>query len=158
MADGPVDLVVVDYLQLMSAGRTFESKNQEVTSISRGMKLLTAEIAAPVIVLSQLSRAPEMRKGNNRPQLSDLRESGSLEQDSDNVAFIFRPEVYAKDREDLRGLAEIIIGKQRQGPVGTINLVYLHGLTKFENRAEDLGDVADVPPPLLESQYDAANF
>jgi replicative DNA helicase len=88
-------------------------------------------------VLSQLSRAPETRQGDHRPQLSDLRESGSIEQDADLVGFIFREEVYKKDREDLKGLAELIIAKQRNGPIGIANLVYLHALTKFENRAED---------------------
>ena len=137
-ADGQVDLVIVDYLQLMSAGRKFENRNQEVTWISRGLKLLSNDINAPLMVLSQLSRAPEARKGNNRPVLSGLRESGSLEQDADVVAFLFREEMYHKDRQDLRGVAELILGKQRSGPTGTSNLVYLHSLTKFKNRAADV--------------------
>src|SRR5438093_1274174 len=94
-----------------------------------------------MLVLSQLSRAPETRQGDHRPQLSDLRESGSIEQDADLVAFIFREEVYKRDREDLRGVAELLVSKQRNGPVGKVDLVFLHHLTKFENRAEDLGDV-----------------
>ena len=147
--DGSVDLVIVDYLQLMAGARNFENRNQEITSISRGMKLMSNEIKAPVIALSQLSRAPELRKGNNRPQLSDLRESGAIEQDADTVHFLFRPEMYARDREDLRGLAELIIGKQRSGPVGTVNLVFLHAQTKFENRAEDVGDVDTGQEALL---------
>jgi replicative DNA helicase len=134
-------LVVVDYLQLMSGRGRFENRNQEVSAISRGMKLLAKELNLPLLVLSQLSRAPETRQGDHRPQLSDLRESGSIEQDADLVAFIFREEVYKRDREDLRGLAELILAKQRNGPVGKIDMVFLHHLTKFENRAEDLGEV-----------------
>jgi replicative DNA helicase len=151
-ADGDVALVIVDYLQLMSAGRKFENRNQEVTWISRGLKLLSSDISAPLMVLSQLSRAPETRKGSNRPVLSDLRESGSLEQDADVVGFLYREEMYHKDREDLRGLAELILGKQRSGPTGTINLVYLHNLTKFENRAEDAPEDTSLLPFLEPAQ------
>ena len=134
---GELGLVIVDYLQLMSGRGRFENRNQEVSTISRGMKMLAKELNCPMLVLSQLSRAPETRQGDHRPQLSDLRESGSIEQDADLVGFIFREEVYKKDREDLKGLAELIIAKQRNGPIGIANLVYLHALTKFENRAED---------------------
>ncbi len=133
-------LVVVDYLQLMSGRGRFENRNQEISSISRGFKLLSKELNVPMLVLSQLSRAPETRVGDHRPQLSDLRESGSIEQDADLVAFIFREEVYKRDREDLRGVAELLVSKQRNGPVGKVDLVFLHHLTKFENRAEDLGE------------------
>jgi replicative DNA helicase len=136
-------LVIVDYLQLMTAGGRFENRNQEVSALSRGMKMLAKELNAPLMVLSQLSRAVENRQGDHRPQLSDLRESGSIEQDADVVAFIFREEVYRKDREDLKGLAELIIAKQRNGPVGTVNLVFLHAQTKFENRAEDTGEMPE---------------
>ena len=136
-------LVIVDYLQLMSVRGRVENRNQEVSQLSRGLKLLSKEIGCPFLVLSQLSRATETRVGDHRPQLSDLRESGSIEQDADLVGFIFREEVYKRDREDLRGLAELILAKQRNGPVGKIDLVFLHALTKFENRAEDLGD---LPP------------
>ncbi|HLM98419.1 MAG TPA: replicative DNA helicase [Bryobacteraceae bacterium] len=136
-------LVVVDYLQLMSGRGRFENRNQEISTISRGMKLLAKELNVPMLVLSQLSRAPETRQGDHRPQLSDLRESGSIEQDADLVAFIFREEVYRRDREDLRGLAELLVAKQRNGPIGKIDLVFLHHLTKFENRAEDLGDLPE---------------
>ena len=136
-------LVVVDYLQLMSIRGRTENRNQEVSQLSRGMKLLSKELGVPFLVLSQLSRAPETRVGDHRPQLSDLRESGSIEQDADLVAFIFREEVYKRDREDLRGVAELILAKQRNGPVGKIDLVFIHSMTKFENRAEDLGD---LPP------------
>jgi replicative DNA helicase len=133
-------LVIVDYLQLMSGRGRFENRNQEVSAISRGMKLLAKELGCPMLVLSQLSRAPETRQGDHRPQLSDLRESGSIEQDADLVGFIFREEVYKRDREDLRGLAELIVAKQRNGPVGKVDLVYLHAMTRFENRAEDIAE------------------
>jgi replicative DNA helicase len=136
-------LVVVDYLQLMSIRGRTENRNQEVSQLSRGMKLLSKELGCPFLVLSQLSRAPETRQGDHRPQLSDLRESGSIEQDADLVGFIFREEVYKRDREDLRGVAELILAKQRNGPIGKIDLVFIHSMTKFENRAEDLGD---LPP------------
>jgi len=133
-AERELGLVVVDYLQLMSGRGRFENRNQEISTISRGMKLLSKELNVPMLVLSQLSRAPETRQGDHRPQLSDLRESGSIEQDADVVAFIFREEVYKRDREDLKGVAELILAKQRNGPVGKIDLVFLHHLTKFENR------------------------
>jgi replicative DNA helicase len=136
-------LVIVDYLQLMTGRGRFENRNQEVSALSRGMKLLAKELNVPMLVLSQLSRAVETRQGDHRPQLSDLRESGSIEQDADVVGFIFREEVYNRDREDLKGLAELIIAKQRNGPVGTVNLVFLHSQTKFENRAEDTGELPE---------------
>ena len=138
-----VDLVIVDYLQLMSSPGRQENRNQEVSALSRGMKLLGKELNVPMMVLSQLSRAVETRQGDHRPQLSDLRESGSIEQDADLVGFIFREEVYHREREDLRGLAELIVAKQRNGPIGTVNLVYLHAQTKFENRAEDTGELPE---------------
>lgn len=143
LAERPLGLVVVDYLQLMSGRGRFENRNQEISTISRGMKLLAKELNVPMLVLSQLSRATETRQGDHRPQLSDLRESGSIEQDADLVGFIFREEVYKRDREDLRGLAELILAKQRNGPVGKVDLVFLHHLTKFENRAEDLGEAPE---------------
>src|SRR5579864_3032262 len=133
-------LVVIDYLQLMSGRGRFENRNQEISTISRGLKLLAKELKVPMLVLSQLSRAPETRPGDHRPQLSDLRESGSIEQDADLVAFIFREEVYKPDREDLRGLAELQVAKQRNGPTGRVNLVFLREFTKFENRTNDLGE------------------
>jgi replicative DNA helicase len=136
-------LVIVDYLQLMTAHGRFENRNQEVSALSRGMKLLAKELNVPMMVLSQLSRAVETRQGDHRPQLSDLRESGSIEQDADVVGFIFREEVYHREREDLRGMAELIVAKQRNGPVGTVNLVFLHAQTKFENRAEDTGELPE---------------
>jgi replicative DNA helicase len=96
-----------------------------------------------MLVLSQLNRAPETRPGDHRPQLSDLRESGSIEQDADLVAFIFREEVYKQEDERLKGMAELIVAKQRNGPIGRVNLVFLKEFTKFENRTNDLGE--DVP-------------
>jgi replicative DNA helicase len=140
---GKIGLVIVDYLQLMSGRGRFENRNQEVSALSRGLKLLAKDLNVPMLVLSQLSRAVENRQGDHRPQLSDLRESGSIEQDADLVGFVFREEVYNRDREDLKGLAELIIAKQRNGPVGTVNLVFLHAQTKFENRAEDTGDLPE---------------
>ncbi|MGE5488779.1 MAG: replicative DNA helicase [bacterium] len=141
-AERGVGLVVVDYLQLMTGRGRYENRVQEVSALSRGLKLLSKEIEAPIIALSQLSRAPEMRD-DKRPQLSDLRESGSIEQDADLVAFIFRPEVYQQNRADLRGQAEVIIAKQRNGPTGIVNLVFIKDYTKFENPATDVGE----PPP-----------
>ncbi len=139
-----LDMIVVDYLQLMTAtppggGKRYENRTQEVSAISRGLKALAKEMQCPVVALSQLSRSPEGRTGNNRPQLSDLRESGAIEQDADVVAFIFREEVYKKDDPDLEGLAEIIIAKQRNGPTDTIRLAFLKKSTRFENLAGDSG-------------------
>jgi replicative DNA helicase len=137
-SQGKLDLIVVDYLQLMSGGsKRFENRTQEVSAISRGLKALAKELAVPVIALSQLSRAPESRSGDHRPQLSDLRESGSIEQDADLVMFIFREEFYKPDDVDLRGKAEILIAKQRNGPIGKFRLAFLHNSTRFENLAED---------------------
>ncbi|MFN7935934.1 MAG: replicative DNA helicase [Bryobacteraceae bacterium] len=137
-----LDLVVIDYLQLMTGKGKFDSRVNEVSAISRGLKLMSKELEVPIIALSQLSRAPDTRQGDHRPQLSDLRESGSIEQDADVVNFIFREEVYKPDRTDLKGLAELIIAKQRSGPTGKVGLVFLHSLTKFENRVGDLDDEA----------------
>jgi replicative DNA helicase len=136
---GKIGMVVVDYLQLMSIRGRTENRNQEVSQLSRGLKLMSKELECPFVVLSQLSRATETRQGDHRPQLSDLRESGSIEQDADLVGFIFRPEVYQRDREDLQGVAELILAKQRNGPIGKIDLVFLHSQTRFENKADDLG-------------------
>jgi len=139
-SQGRLDLVIVDYLQLMSAsvgGRRFENRTQEVSAISRGLKALAKELRAPVLALSQLSRAPESRGGDHRPQLSDLRESGSIEQDADVVAFIFREEVYKPDDPDLDGIADLIIAKQRNGPTGRVNLAFLKRSTRFESRANE---------------------
>lgn len=138
-AEHGLGLVVIDYLQLMSGRGRFESRTQEVSSLSRGLKLLAKDLKTPFLVLSQLNRAPETRPaGDHIPQLSDLRESGSIEQDADMVWFIFRPEYYKPDREDLRGLAELHIAKQRNGPTGKVKMAFLRQFTKFENLAEDV--------------------
>jgi replicative DNA helicase len=141
LQEGRLDLIIVDYLQLMSAvpigGKRFENRTQEVSAISRGLKAVAKELKVPVVALSQLSRAPESRGGDHRPQLSDLRESGSIEQDADVVAFIFREEVYKKDDPDLEGIAELIIAKQRNGPTGLIKLAFKHSSTRFENLAAE---------------------
>ena len=139
-------LVVLDYLQLMSGRGRSENRNQEISALTRGLKMLAKELNVPMLVLSQLSRAPEVRQGDRRPQLSDLRDSGSIEQDADMVVFIFREEVYKPEREDLKGLAELLIAKQRNGPTGLMNLVFLKQFTKFENRTSDLGGEEDAPP------------
>jgi len=131
-----LDLVVIDYLQLMgndSSARRSENRNQEISAISRGLKGLAKELKAPVVALSQLSRASEGRKGEHRPILSDLRESGAIEQDADLVAFIYRDEYYHKDNPENKGIAEIIIAKQRNGPIGTIELAFVSDYTRFEN-------------------------
>jgi len=129
--DHDLALVIVDYLQLMGGGGRFSNRVEEVSSISRGLKALAKELRLPVVALSQLSRAPEKERSDHRPQLSDLRESGSIEQDADVVMFIFREEMY-KPTEENSGRAQLIIGKQRNGPVGKIELVFLKEFTRFE--------------------------
>jgi replicative DNA helicase len=137
-----LDLVVVDYLQLMTTGQRNENRVQEVSSISRNLKVLARELNVPVLAAAQLSRAVEQR-ADKEPQLSDLRESGSLEQDADIVMFIHRPEMYEKDT--LRqNIAQIKIAKHRNGPVGTIELVFRNNLAKFENAATRTVDLAQV--------------
>ncbi|HKQ98444.1 MAG TPA: replicative DNA helicase [Candidatus Polarisedimenticolia bacterium] len=126
-----LDLLVIDYLQLMRSRGRFENRNQEITEISRSLKELAKELQIPIIALSQLSRAPEQRGGDRRPQLSDLRESGAIEQDADLVMFIYREEIY-KPTEENRGRAQIIIAKQRNGPIGNIDLAFLREYTRFE--------------------------
>jgi replicative DNA helicase len=134
---GQLDMIVIDYLQLMTGSNSnqkgFENRTQEVSAISRGLKALAKEMKVPVVALSQLSRASEQRGGDKKPLLSDLRESGSIEQDADVVCFIHREEYYDRENEDLKGKAEIIIAKQRNGPTGTIHLAYLADYTRFEN-------------------------
>lgn len=129
-----LDVVFIDYLQLMS-GVTSKggSREQEISSISRGLKGVAKELDVPIAALSQLSRNLENRVGNKRPQLSDLRESGAIEQDADVVLFVYRDEVYNKDEKENIGKAEIIIGKQRNGPLGTANLTFVKCFARFEN-------------------------
>jgi replicative DNA helicase len=126
-----LDLIVVDYLQLMSGSKRSESRQQEVSQISRDLKSLAKELEVPIVALSQLSRAPELRNPP-RPLMSDLRESGSIEQDADVVAFIFREDYYNQTDENA-GLAELIIAKQRNGPTGVVNLAFLKEFTRFES-------------------------
>jgi replicative DNA helicase len=130
-----LNLVVIDYIQLMQGRGRFENRTLEVASISRSLKGLAKELNVPVVVLSQLSRAPESRS-DHRPQLSDLRESGALEQDADVVLFIYREDQYADKAAppaDEQGVAEIIIGKQRNGPTGVVKLAFIREFTRFEN-------------------------
>jgi len=136
--DNNIGLVVIDYLQLMQGPAGTESRQQEISYISRSLKSLARELRVPVVALSQRSRAPEQRTGENkRPQLSDLRESGAIEQDADLVMFIYRQEMYDgptdKDGNSLEGRAEIIVGKQRNGPTGLVNLYFNKTFTRFEN-------------------------
>ena len=126
-----LDLLIVDYLQLMRGRGRAENRNQEISEISRSLKELAKELRLPVIAISQLSRAPEQRGNDRRPQLSDLRESGAIEQDADVVMFIYREEVY-KPTEENRGRAQIIIAKQRNGPIGNLDLAFIREYTKFE--------------------------
>jgi replicative DNA helicase len=137
-----IDLVIVDYLQLMQGDRRVENRVQEVSEISRSLKGLARELNVPVIAISQLSRAPEWR-ASHEPQLSDLRESGSIEQDADVVLFIYREEYYHPDEQEWlvqhpdkeypREEADIIIAKHRNGPTGRVKLRFRHNLAKFEN-------------------------
>ena len=129
-----LDLIIIDYLQLMSGsgGRSNESRQQEISEISRSLKALAREMQAPVIALSQLSRACEAR-AVHRPMLSDLRESGAIEQDADVVMFLYRDEYYHPD-SDKKNIGEVIIAKQRNGPTGTVELVWLGQYTKFVNK------------------------
>jgi replicative DNA helicase len=137
-AEHGLNLLVIDYIQLMQGRGRFESRQQELASISRSLKGLAKELNVPIVALSQLSRAPETR-ADHRPQLSDLRESGALEQDADVVLFIYRDEQYRDDdgqpNQEMEGVAEIIVGKQRNGPTGTIKLAFIKEHTRFENLA-----------------------
>ena len=133
--ENDLGLVIIDYLQLMSGGsKRSDSRQQEISEISRSLKALAREINAPVIALSQLSRACETRP-DHRPILSDLRESGAIEQDADVVMFIYRDDYYNKDTEK-KNISEIIIAKQRNGPIGTVELVWLPNYTKFANKSK----------------------
>jgi replicative DNA helicase len=133
-SSGRLGLVVVDYLQLMSAAREGENRATEISEISRSLKALAKELEVPVMALSQLSRAVEQRN-DRRPMMSDLRESGAIEQDADLILFIYRDEVYFPDKPEAKGRAEVIIGKQRNGPIGRVELAFLGQYTRFENLA-----------------------
>jgi replicative DNA helicase len=135
---GKLGLVVVDYLQLMSASGQGENRATEISEISRSLKALAKELEVPVVALSQLSRAVEQRN-DRRPLMSDLRESGAIEQDADLILFIYREEVYAPDKEEAKGRAEVIIGKQRNGPIGMVPMAFLGPFTRFGNLM-DSGD------------------
>lgn len=138
-AESDLGLIILDYLQLMRSGSFKESREQEISEISRSLKALAKELSVPIVALSQLNRKVEDRT-NRRPQMADLRESGAIEQDADVIAFIYRDEVYNKsDDNPEKGIAEVIIGKQRNGPTGTVKLAFLEKFTCFENlaRAEE---------------------
>jgi len=126
-----LDIVFVDYIQLMRTGGRFENRNQEMSFISRSLKELAKELRIPVVGISQLSRAPEKGRREPKPQLSDLRESGALEQDADVVIFIYRPEFYHPDDESLKGVAEVNIAKQRNGPIGSLQLAFIREYARF---------------------------
>ena len=136
-AEHGLHLLIIDYIQLMQGRGRFESRQAELASISRSLKGLAKELKVPIVALSQLSRAPETRS-DHRPQLSDLRESGALEQDADVVVFIYREDMYidkSQPPSDSQGIAELIVAKQRNGPTGIVKLAFIREYTRFENLA-----------------------
>jgi len=146
-----IQLLIVDYLQMMPGPKSADNRQQEIALISRSMKGIAKELDIPVIAISQLSRGVEMRGGDRRPQLADLRESGAIEQDADVVMFVYRPEFYGiefeKDGTPTENLAEIIVAKQRNGPTGTIKLTFLKSFIRFENRTEIYAAVEESTEP-----------
>ncbi len=150
-AEHKIGLIVIDYLQLMHSTKHSESRQLEISEISRGIKALAKELDVPIVALSQLSRAVESRT-DKRPLLSDLRESGSIEQDADVVMFIYRDEVYNPDAGE-EGKAEILVRKQRNGPIGEAHIAFLKDYTRFENLEE-----GDIPPDVMETNEDEVPF
>jgi replicative DNA helicase len=138
-----LSLIIVDYLQLMRGRGSFERREQEISDISRSLKALAKELDVPVIAMSQLNRAVETRGGEKKPTLADLRESGAIEQDADVILFLYRDEVYNKDREDNKGKAEVIIAKQRNGPTGVVKMTFLGHCTRFVNYSESYGEIEE---------------
>ena len=153
-----IGMIIIDYLQLMQGSAKDGSREQEIAGISRGLKQLAKELDVPVLALSQLSRAVEQRGGDKRPQLSDLRESGSIEQDADVVMFLYRPEYYGitttAEGQSTAGLAEVIIGKQRNGPVGSKMHYFVKDYARFENltASDSPGEMGGgASPDMLEA-------
>ena len=146
-AEKGLSLVILDYLQLMQAGGKYENRNLEIAAISRGLKQLAKELEIPVMALSQLSRQTERRGSDHRPQLSDLRESGAIEQDADMVCFVYRDEIYFPDDPEKKGKAELILAKHRNGETGTVNLIFLGEVTSFKNLDPE-GFESSEPPPF----------
>ncbi len=145
-AERGLGLIILDYLQLMQAGGKYENRNLEIAAISRGLKQLAKELEIPVMALSQLSRQPERRGSDHRPQLADLRESGAIEQDADLVAFVYREEVYFPDDPEKKGKAELILAKHRNGETGIVPLVFVGEVTAFKNPDPDGFDASGPPP------------
>ena len=148
-AEHDVGLVIVDYMQLIRGGGRHDSRQEEISFISRSLKALARELQTPVVALSQLSRAPEQRGGDRRPMLSDLRDSGAIEQDADLVIFIYRAEMYKNilevDENADENTAELILAKHRNGPTGTIKLAFRKQYTRFDNFTERSPDGSDGP-------------
>lgn len=147
--ESDLSLIVIDYLQLMTGRARAESRQQEISEISRSLKALARELRIPIVALSQLSRAPEKRGEDRRPVLADLRESGAIEQDADLVAFVYREAYYRRMlRKEIRPedkIAEIIVGKQRNGPCDTVRLAFIEEYTRFENLAEGTEPTPAIP-------------
>ena len=146
-----LDIIMIDYLQLMNLKQKVESRHVEVAEISKTLKAIAKELRVPVIALAQLNRGVEGRS-DRRPMLSDLRESGSIEQDADVIMMLFREDYYDRDNPDLKGLSEVIIGKQRNGPTGTVKLRWESHIGRFANLTEGGGEHPLPPPPAQPMQ------